>query len=407
MCIICGKPPYIQCDCTPPVPFCDQCESDERCRTSLDSSCVIYHYDTDKPTKLVNLGLPNGTSAEKIFEAIDALIGKQFQTPFTPKDTNTIHWTVLGAYGHSPRADVEVSEQSGNTLVKQNIGLYVPADNYKIKTDDFDIPDVLQTKLIGGTDGIITISVNKVGEGSTNLLEIVPKIDVLALLNKIDTEFRHEFCDLVNDCITAPPSGDTEVCEAPTITSALSELQGDGTSTLTVTFTPPSPAPADGYTIYYRKKGTGGAYIFQAVASSPAVITALSPGNYEGYIVADCAHSISNPVPFETSNLTVHIVNSLPAVDFDAVHNITGFNLSGTLTTGQDEWGTHSLNGSAGICCDLSGTPNSSATLKLRINGVDVQCVALVGAQSPGNCFNGHTIHPTDFIEIEIQFGTC
>lgn len=406
MCRICGKPSYIQCNCTQPEPFCDQCENDDRCREILDSACVIYHYDTDKPTKLVNLHLPNGTSVEAILEAIDGLIGRQFQTSFTPVDTLTVKWTAGGLYGHSPSANVPISEQSGNTIVVKNDGLYAPGDTFKVKIDDTDVPGFLENKLVGGTDRIVSISTNKVVVGSKNLIEIDPKLDVGALLRYINTYFRGQFCDMVNECTTVPPSGDTGVCPPPTITSSIVEVVG-GTVTLTVMFDPASPAPADDYTIYYRKKGSSGAYAFQAVSSSPVVISGLSISDYEGYMVSDCGLNISVPVPFETSSLTVHIVNALPGVSFDDVLNISGFTFGAPMGTGNERFGTHTINGSTAITCDLSGIAVAHGTLKLFKNGVMLQCIDISNPVSPANSFFSFSFVPTDFILVSLEQGTC
>lgn len=199
MCHICGQPACFNPDnCISAQPFCDQCAEDSRCFQKVDSQCVIYHFNTDTPTKLINLGFPNGANLEAILEKIDSLIGTQFNIPFTPEDTITIHWNPGGTAGHSPSADVKLSDQSGNTLVALDDGLFAPGFNldYKVKVDASDIPDYLQNQIVGGTDGIISNTV----VNNNGILEIIPQISILCLLNAIRKDFQKEFCDLVDSC---------------------------------------------------------------------------------------------------------------------------------------------------------------------------------------------------------------
>src|SRR5688572_8283807 len=124
MCYICGQPTCSNPDfCVSQQPFCDQCANETNCVHKMDSQCVIYHFNTDTPSLLINLQLPNGTSVEKILEKIDSLIGSQFNFPFTPQDTITVKWTPGGSFGYSPQANVAISSQSGNTLVVKDDGL--------------------------------------------------------------------------------------------------------------------------------------------------------------------------------------------------------------------------------------------------------------------------------------------
>lgn len=65
-------------------------------------------------------------------------------------------------------------------------------------------------------------------------------------------------------------------------------------ATLRITFTPTSPAPANGYTIAYRKEGTGAAYTTVNTSSSPVDITVDDGWSYEGYIRANCANGATS-----------------------------------------------------------------------------------------------------------------
>lgn len=197
MCYICGQPTCTNPDyCVSQEPFCDQCANDSNCAQKMDSECVIYHFNTDEPTKLINLGMPNGSTVEAILEKIDSLIGSQFNIPFTPVDTITVKWTPGGTSGHSPKADVVLSPLTGNTTVILPSGIFTPGPDYKVKVDADDIPAYLKDQLIGDTDGIVSIS-TQVVDGQ---VKIRPSINVLCLINKIRSEYQEEFCELVDSC---------------------------------------------------------------------------------------------------------------------------------------------------------------------------------------------------------------
>ena len=74
LCEVCGND-YLRCNCESQQPFCDQCQEPD-CNYEVDSGCVVYHpLPTTEPSKLENLGMPNGSTAEEIFEAIDDFLG--------------------------------------------------------------------------------------------------------------------------------------------------------------------------------------------------------------------------------------------------------------------------------------------------------------------------------------------
>lgn len=199
MCYICGNPTCTNPDyCESAQPFCDQCANDSVCVDKMDSACVIYHFDDSTPSKLTNLGFPNKTSVETILEKIDQLIGAQFNIQFTPQDSITIKWTPGGTAGHSPKADLIISPQSGNTVQALDDGLFAPAYNkdYKVKVDSTDAPDYLKNQIVGGTDGIVSISTTV----QSGLLQLLPSINLLCLINALRANFQAEFCDLVDSC---------------------------------------------------------------------------------------------------------------------------------------------------------------------------------------------------------------
>lgn len=207
MCNICGQPICSNPQyCQSRKPFCDQCTEDSRCVSPFDTQCIIYHFDTNAPSKLINLQLPNGTSLEVILEKIDLLLGG-LNIPFLPQDTLTIHWTPGGTKGHSPKADVRISSQPGNHLSAKDDGLFVAPfnENFFVKVDADDIPDYLVNQITGGSDGVVTNYITD----TNGLLKIQSSLDILALFNKIRSNYADDFCDLVNSCHTSPSGSPT------------------------------------------------------------------------------------------------------------------------------------------------------------------------------------------------------
>lgn len=185
MCSICGQPNFIRCNCVSAQPFCDQCNENGVCIDKLDSQCVIYHFAIPgyipPPSRLINLGLPNGSSAETIFEKIDSLFGAGFFRPWITGNTATLDLELDGP--NLPvvlKGNVNVSSISGNTLVINPDGLAV-VPNYKVKVDPTSIPRYLVDTLIGGTDGCVSISVDDIG----GLLHIQPLLDIQCFADRI------------------------------------------------------------------------------------------------------------------------------------------------------------------------------------------------------------------------------
>lgn len=108
----------------PQLPYCEQCGSND-CVEIIDAQCVVYHSLNDKPTKLENLGMPNLSTAEAIFEAIDDLIGNGANIPITRINTDSVIITANGAANHTIKADVRLSEDAGNVIEIRDDGLFV------------------------------------------------------------------------------------------------------------------------------------------------------------------------------------------------------------------------------------------------------------------------------------------
>lgn len=185
MCQICGQPGFIRCNCVSAQPFCDQCTPNSVCAEKVDSQCVIYHFAfpgyIPPPSRLINLGLPNGSSAETIFEKIDSFFGAGFFRPWTVGDTATLDLELDGpSLPVVLKGNVNVSAASGNTLIINPDGLAVIPD-YKVKVDPTTIPRYLEDTMIGGTDGCVSISVDDIG----GLLNIQPLLDIQCLADRI------------------------------------------------------------------------------------------------------------------------------------------------------------------------------------------------------------------------------
>lgn len=109
-------------------PFCDQCGDDSRCDGFMDMQCVIYHWNTSKPSKLTCLGFDNGANLEEIIEKIDTLVCNNLNVPLVAEDTTTIDFTTWGPSDHHIKAVVKISEDAPNGIEVRPDGLFVNSD---------------------------------------------------------------------------------------------------------------------------------------------------------------------------------------------------------------------------------------------------------------------------------------
>lgn len=166
---------------------CRDCgEEQNKCISKYDAECVFYHRDTTKPSLLFNMGLPNKTSVEKLFERFDELLGNQFNINLTKKDSSSIKFTLTGPAYHTIKADVVLSTDPGNNLILKNNGLYSSPSiqDGKVKVSQTDSLNYLETKVSGGTDGIVSLSINSSGT-NLNFNPTLDKNALLAYLNNI------------------------------------------------------------------------------------------------------------------------------------------------------------------------------------------------------------------------------
>lgn len=120
-------------------------------------------------------------------------------------------------------------------------------------------------------------------------------------------------------------------------------------------------------------------------------------GNVTGYQVSTAA---APPDP------TVIIQNGLGGMIITSITGIDGFAVSGNILTGQEQTGTHTLNGPAGICVNLGGSPALTGHMIIKINEVVQQCIASIDFFS-SNCFYSVTILTGDIVKISLEIGAC
>ena len=129
------------------------------------------------------MGMPNGSSAQAIFERIDQLIGSSFNLPIIPVQTPAIKLIVSGLANHTLEADLQVSNQPGNKVQIFSDGIYVASsgETYMVKVDAEAPPRYLADAVVGGTDGCVSITT----EDINGILTILPSINPQCLFNNL------------------------------------------------------------------------------------------------------------------------------------------------------------------------------------------------------------------------------
>lgn len=198
-CTVCGES-YLRCQCESQQPYCDQCNEDNKCNFEMDSLCVIYHPYNDSPSQLTNLNMPNGSNLEDILEAIDDFLGNNANVPISIIPSPTVDLITSGVAGHTLQANVKVSSDVLNQLEVRANGLYAKPynENYLVKVNAADAPNYLENQLIGGTDGIVSITTSTVA----GQVRVQPSINIENLLNEIrdNPDFILLFCQIREAC---------------------------------------------------------------------------------------------------------------------------------------------------------------------------------------------------------------
>jgi Chaperone of endosialidase len=150
----------------------------------MDASCVLYHLAGFPASGLINLNLPNQTPVDIILNAIDALLGTAISgQTLVPVSTPAISFLGSGPGNRILTPSLLLSGASGQTASIKSDGLYVPdLRDGKVKINASDFPDYLLNKVVGATDGIVSVSFVLDPSGS-NLAAIIPSLNVIALAN--------------------------------------------------------------------------------------------------------------------------------------------------------------------------------------------------------------------------------
>jgi hypothetical protein len=284
MCLICGQPSYVHCNCSTPSLVYSPCPPNGYCAEKLDVSCVFYNLNNPAgQNNMLNLGLPNGVNLKTIIDQIDTLLGNSSgggsSTP-TPCQDRYVKVDVLD--GSSGYLYNKLTAGNNVSFVVLNPGgnesIQINADNNKVSVDATDPPDYLINQISGSTDGIVTVSVLD----QNGVVQLQPCIDVEALLNAILNipNYQNLFCQLVSNC-----TSQVTPCNPP--------------STLTVSITGGSAllnwTPGGGtgtQAIEYKLDSSSSFISFGSVSATTATatITGLSANvTYDFRITNDCA----------------------------------------------------------------------------------------------------------------------
>lgn len=167
MCAICGQPGFVRCNCQSAQPFCDQCDNNSVCIEKVDSGCVIYHFATPgyipPATRLINLNMPNGSSAEAIFEKIDTMFGLGSR-PWTSGNTPSLDLSLDTTVSPSVLTGVvNISPDAGNIISIHANGLFASttAESGKVRVSAVDPLLFLEDAMFGGTDGCVSLSIER------------------------------------------------------------------------------------------------------------------------------------------------------------------------------------------------------------------------------------------------------
>ena len=149
------------------------------------------------------------------------------------------------------------------------------------------------------------------------------------------------------------------------------------TATLTISFTPPATPPANGYLVQYGIPGEAVQTVSPNPASSPVVITGLTPGSvYQGTVQGDCGggdlSSVQNfsanpPIdPTAYGVLVVDIYNGNSTTNVAGVINTPGVTETDLLAYTGSNFSPMSSSASPDTCDILAGDYNGCSALTHR-----------------------------------------
>lgn len=158
-------------------------------RFFLDSADVIYHlFPTNQITKLVNLGLPNGTPAQTIFDTIDAQLGNINPANWVIPNLRTyfpdVNFTNLKAFGQAVDAEFGII----NASIAAITGATVALSSTNTETINFFLSGVLNKN--------ISASVNISGTSGNTL--VVEPDGLFAVPQELSVDYTHNQLTITN-----------------------------------------------------------------------------------------------------------------------------------------------------------------------------------------------------------------
>lgn len=194
---------------------------------------------------------------------------------------------------------------------------------------------------------------------------------------------------------------------------ALNAVQDDS-GNLQITYTAPGNVPQVLLTVNYPN---GGSYV-AAYTNGANDSTILIPiptgvnGDYTVYMQSICDpdtgfYSTSTPpVTVAVGTTTVDISSSAAGTIIIGVYGIDSYSLSGSLSPGGRDTGTHGAFTGA-ISATFTGTPAVDCSASLTVNGGTPVCVDLPNTNGGSISFPSAVYYATDSIVISFNLGAC
>lgn len=166
------------------------------CPIIFDASCAEYTGET-----LPNIDVAPYDTVEEVLIKLNDLLDFA-RTPFIANSTNTVSVLGGGVEGHSPKYSVRLNPSTLNAISSSSSGIKVVSTSGgdgKVKVNDSDIRDYLETKFAQTDDDIVIMTVTPVKVSEK--IQFVPSISIETLLGEIKTQHSIQFCEIISDCI--------------------------------------------------------------------------------------------------------------------------------------------------------------------------------------------------------------
>lgn len=162
------------------------------CPREFDAECIDYTGDD-----LDNIDVGTDDTLDEIIVALDGV--EIEQTTFIANSTSSIKSTVGGTRGHAPVYEVRINPAEDNLIEVSEDGLYVNPEGESdgmVMVDENDTKQYLESKFVSGTDGVLSLFPVK----SDGKIQVVPHLNVEALVELIESDFLTEFCSAFGSC---------------------------------------------------------------------------------------------------------------------------------------------------------------------------------------------------------------